>query len=91
MLSINFLSLILVRLKLMFHLMETSATLNHSWHQLEMKGENLSFLDELKVLYIRLSSAQVTDLKASLGHLESAKDTREITRLWKKDNVRNLF
>jgi len=52
-----------------------------------MKGENLSFLDESKVLYIRLSSAQVTDLKASLGYLGSAKDTREITRLWKNDNV----
>ena len=71
--------------------MGTSATLNHSWHQLEMKGENLSFLDESKVLYIRLSSAQVTDLKASFGYLESTKDTREITRLWKNDNVRNLF
>jgi len=35
----------------------------------------------------RISSAQVTDLKASFGYLESAKDTREITRLWKNDNV----
>ena len=34
---------------------------------------------------------QLDDLKTSLGVLDDTKDAREMTKLWKNDNVRECF
>ena len=34
---------------------------------------------------------QLDDLKTSLGVLDDTNDAREVTRLWKNDNVRDFF